>query len=140
MRFAAILLGALALTACGAHAPRSPEEVARAWSAALDKADDDKAAGFFAPGAQIVQNGALTLSTHADAVRWNDALPCGGEITKVEARGIYGVLVTFHLTDRPGHRCDSPGHDAAALFRVKHGKIVLWFQTSVPQSAGGPTI
>ena len=42
------------------------------------------------------------------------------------------MLVVFHLTDRPGHRCDAPGSDAAAVFRVEHGKIVLWHQTDVP--------
>ena len=135
MRLAAILVAALALTACGSHAPRTPEGVARAWSAALDKADDERAASFFAPGAEVVQDTGVVLGTHDDAVAWNEALPCGGTITRVVHQSARFVLVVFHLTDRPGHRCDAPGREAAAIFKVVDGKIVLWHQTAPPGAA-----
>ena len=138
MRFVAILAGALALTACGGHRTASAESVARAWSAALDRADDDTAARLFAPSAVVVQDGELVLHTHADAVAWNAALPCGGRITRVLKQGKNEVLVVFRLTERPGHRCDAPGVDAAAVFRVQHGKIVLWHQ--VPPPPPGATV
>ncbi|HEY6962618.1 MAG TPA: hypothetical protein VI408_12070 [Gaiellaceae bacterium] len=141
MRLAATLIAALALTACGSHTPRTPEQVARAWSAALDRADNEAAAKLFAAGATIVQNDSLTLATHRDAVAWNAALPCGGRITRVLPHGASSVIVVFQLTERPGHTCDAPGQDAAALFKVAHGKIVLWFQTAPPPAApSGPTI
>jgi hypothetical protein len=138
MRAAAILLVVLALTACGGKTARSPESVARAWSAALDKGDADAAAKLFAPGAEVVQDDVIELDSHSDAVEWNDALPCGGRITRVVRRGRNEVLVVFHLTQRPGHQCDAPGADAAAIFHVEHGKITLWHQTAPPGEGSLP--
>jgi hypothetical protein len=135
-----IFLAALVfLVGCGAHKPASPEQVARAWSAALDRNDNEAAARLFDNGAQIVQNTELVLSSHADAVRWNAALPCGGKITSVSLRSATDVLVVFTLENRPRHACDGPGQQAAALFRVRGGKIVLWHQTAVPPPSGGGT-
>ncbi|HET7129967.1 MAG TPA: nuclear transport factor 2 family protein [Gaiellaceae bacterium] len=134
----AILAAAVLLTACGGHADRSPEAVARAWSAALNRSDDEAAAKLFAPRAAVIQDGELVLRTERAAVRWNASLPCGGRITRVLEQHEDQVLVVFRLKERPGHRCDAPGLDAAAVFRVEHGKIVLWQQTNVP--AQGPAI
>jgi limonene-1,2-epoxide hydrolase len=131
----AILLGLLVLSACGGSKPASAPAVVRAWSAALDRNDNEQAARLFAHGAQIIQNGELTLTTHADAVRWNASLPCGGRITRLEQHGKNQMLVVFELTERPQHRCDGTGQQAAALFQVEHGEIVLWHQTAVPQRA-----
>jgi limonene-1,2-epoxide hydrolase len=135
MRWAAILGAAVVLAGCGDREPRSPESVARAWSAAIDRADDDAAASLFADDANVIQSGILTLRTHADAVQWNAALPCGGRVTRVVKRPGHEVLLVFRLRDRPGHRCDAPGSAAAAIFRVENGKIVLWHQTDVPRSS-----
>jgi limonene-1,2-epoxide hydrolase len=138
----AILLGLLALTACGEKKPASASDVVRAWSAALDRNDNQQAAHLFATGAQIVQNGELTLTTQQDAVRWNEALPCGGRITHLELHGKTEVLVIFELQERPHHSCDGPGAQAATIFRVEHGRIVLWHQTPVPEkyAPGGQVI
>ncbi|HZU20639.1 MAG TPA: nuclear transport factor 2 family protein [Gaiellaceae bacterium] len=140
MRFVAILACASIFAACGGHSARSPEAVARAWSAALDRSDDGAAASLFAPSAVVVQSRELVLQTHADAVTWNAALPCGGRITRVVPERRDEVLVVFRLTERPGHSCDAPGASAAALFRVEHGRIVLWHQTPVPAQAGTPVV
>ena len=131
----AILAAAALLTACGSRADPSPEAVARAWSAALNRSDDGAAAKLFAPRAAVVQNGELVLRTRSDAVRWNASLPCGGRVTRVLEQHEDQVLVVFRLKERPGHRCDAPGLDAAAIFRVEHGKIVFWQQTNVPAPA-----
>jgi SnoaL-like domain len=142
MTRATILLAVLLIVAgCGGHKAQSPEQVARSWSAALDRGDNDAAARLFADGAQVVQAGELVLPTHADAVRWNAALPCGGKIVSVTRQNATDVLVVFKLQGRPGHACDGPGQPAAAIFRVRDGKIVLWHQTDVPPTAGsGQTI
>lgn len=132
MRVLAILLGVLALTACGGHKTASAPDVVRAWSAALDRNDNEHAARLFANGAQIVQNGEATLATHAEAVRWNAGLPCGGRISHLEVRGKSQVLAVFELMNRPQHRCDAIGGQAAAIFQVENGQIVLWHQTAVP--------
>jgi limonene-1,2-epoxide hydrolase len=138
VRVGAILVAVLALTACGGHTSASPEAVARAWSAALDRSDNEAAAKLFANGAQIVQSDETTLETHADAVAWNASLPCGGRIKKVIHRAADEVLVVFLLGERPRHMCDAPGADAAAIFRVEHGKIVLWHQTVPPGESPSP--
>ena len=132
MRSVAILALAVALAGCGGTSTRSPEDTARAWSAALNRSDNEAAARLFAPDTQIIQNGEIVLRTHRDAVRWNAGLPCGGKITRVIRQRKDQVLVVFRLTERPGHHCDAPGLDAAAVFRVEHGKIVLWRQTNPP--------
>jgi hypothetical protein len=141
MKTAALLLMLLALSACGSQKNASPEQVARSWSAALDRNDNEAAARLFADAARIVQGGELVFRTHADAVRWNASLPCGGKIVSVTGRGKTDVLMVFRLNERPGHACDGPGQEAAALFRVRNGKIVLWHQTPAPAEAGdGQTI
>ena len=140
MRRAAILLALPALAGCGGHHDPPPASVARAWSAALDRNDNEAAARLFADGAMIVQGGELVLRDHAAAVRWNAMLPCGGAIESVTTQSKTDVLVVFRLNERPQHRCDGPGTRTAALFRVQHGKIVLWHQTQAPplgQNPGG---
>jgi hypothetical protein len=136
VRSVPILLLVCLAAGCGSHAA-SPTAVVRAWSAALDRNDNERAALLFEDGSTVVQGGELTLATHADAVRWNAALPCGGTIEWIEPRGPNDVLAVFKLRRRPAHRCDAPGSEAAALFRVHDGKIVLWHQTDVPPRIGG---
>ncbi len=136
MRPAAIVIVLLSLTACGGHSTASPANVVRAWSAALDRNDNEAAGRLFADAAQVIQNSTLTtLPTHADAVQWNSLLPCGGQITSLQLRGTDQVVAVFKLEERPEHRCDAPGSQAAALFEVHDGKIVVWHQTDVPASA-----
>jgi limonene-1,2-epoxide hydrolase len=135
----AILALAVLVTACGGRSERSPEAAARAWSAALNQADNDAAAAQFAKDAEVIQNGRLVLQTRRDAVRWNASLPCGGRITRVVHQRKNQVLVVFRLTERPGHHCDAPGLAAAAIFEVEHGKIVRWQQTVPPDDAPAPS-
>jgi hypothetical protein len=123
------------LAGCGSTKAASPGEVARAWSAALNTGDNEAAGRLFSSGAQIVQGGSERLRTHADAVRWNAGLPCGGTITLLEPRGDGQVLAVFRLTDRPHHICDAPGQLAAVVFEVRKGRIVLWHQTDVPKAS-----
>jgi hypothetical protein len=130
MKWALLAVAATALAGCGSH-PASPESVVRAWSASLDRNDNEGAARLFVDGATVIQNGELTLDTHADAVTWNAGLPCGGVITSLQKHGDQ-VTAVFRLTERPHHECDAPGQPAAALFVVRHGKIVLWHETDIP--------
>jgi hypothetical protein len=133
-----ILIAVLALTACGSQRSPSAESVARAWSAALDRSDNEAAAKLFAKGARVIQSDEIRLEGHDDALAWNASLPCGGRIKKVIERGDGEVLVVFLLNERPRHTCDAPGSDAAAIFRVEHGKIVLWHQTVPPDESSPP--
>jgi hypothetical protein len=140
VRWTAIILVALALAGCGSHKSASAEQVTRDWSAALNRNDNEAAARLFANGALIVQNGTETLETHAEAVRWNAGLPCGGRITRLERRGKDEVIAQFELTERPLHTCDAPGGAAAAVFQVKDGKIIAWHQTQLGPDDSEPTI
>jgi limonene-1,2-epoxide hydrolase len=128
-----VVAAALALTACGSSA-RSPEEIVRAWSAAINEDHNAEAGALFADGAKVIQNGELVLRTRDEAVAWNASLPCAGHIESL-ARDGDDVSATFVLGERPHHRCDGPGLRAAAVFRVKGGKIVLWHQTPPPEQA-----
>jgi limonene-1,2-epoxide hydrolase len=132
VRFAPLLLAALVLAGCAGHKPASPEQVARTWSAALDRNDNKAAGALFAKDARVVQDTVLVLHGSGDAERWNEALPCGGAIVGVSVQKTDEVLVVFRLQHRPQHACDGPGRQAAAVFRVDHGKIVLWHQVPPP--------
>ena len=130
-----VFLGAIVLlTGCGGGSP-SAESVVRAWSAALDQDDNNTAGSLFANGAEIVQNGqVLTLHNRHEAVAWNSALPCSGRIVSIHSQG-QTATATFVLGNRRHSQCDGPGQKTTAIFRVVHGKIVLWHQTN----ANGPT-
>ena len=133
------LLAAVALvTGCGSGSP-SAESVVRAWSAALNQDDNNTAASLFAQGAEVVQNGhVLTLRNRHQAVAWNSALPCSGKIVSIHTRG-QTATATFVLGDRRHSRCDGPGQEATAIFKVVRGKIVLWHQTNT-KGPTGPTV
>jgi limonene-1,2-epoxide hydrolase len=137
-------LGAVLVVAAAgsgaAQAARTPAEVVRAWSAALNANRNERAARLFAPNAHVVQPAVdVRLTSHALAVAWNDALPCSGRILRLQVHGAR-VVATFVLGERPKHRCDGPGQKAAALFVVRKGKIVLWEQVPVPPPAKKPPI
>ena len=120
--------------AAAAPRPHAPASVARAWSAALDRGDNEAAANLFAPNAVVVQGGLqLTLSTHKLAVLWNSRLPCTGRIVKLTVRGSVADA-TFVLGNRKTSKCDAPGQNARAKLTVRNGKIVRWEQLPVPAS------
>ncbi len=116
-----------------------PAAVVRAWSAALNRGDNEAAANLFAKNAVVVQNGLeLHLTTHHLAVLWNEGLPCTGRIVKITVKGDLADA-TFVLGNRKTSRCDAPGQKARAAFRVKRGKIVFWVQLPVAQGSGTTT-
>lgn len=124
---AALLVAVLA--GCGNSSP-STESVVRAWSQALNDDDNERAADLFARGAEVVQGDTVTtLDTHGEAVSWNSHLPCSGTIVSITTKG-QTATATFKLGNRQHSRCDGPGEQATAIFRVVKGKIVLWHQTA----------
>jgi limonene-1,2-epoxide hydrolase len=139
LRLTLVLLFGLVLAGCGSTPP-SPESVVRAWSQELNQGDNQAAAKLFAPGAEIIQAGmTLRLNTRAQAVAWNEGLPCSGEIVSIRTRGDV-TTATFVLGNRPKSKCDGPGQRATAIFRVRKGKIVLWHQTSAAPAPVGPAV
>jgi limonene-1,2-epoxide hydrolase len=126
-----VLAGVVA--GCGSGSPDA-ESVVRAWSQALNQGDNDTAGKLFARGAQVVQGDTiLTLKTQSQAVAWNAALPCSGRIVSIRSHG-QTATATFVLGNRTHDSCDGPGQRATAIFKVVHGKIVLWHQTDRPNA------
>jgi limonene-1,2-epoxide hydrolase len=118
---------------CGGGSP-SPESVVRAWSVELNAGDNEAAADLVARNATIIQGDTIvTLRTREDAIEWNAALPCSGQIVAIRTSGERAVA-TFLLGDREESKCDGPGEKATAVFRVRKGKIVLWHQTTMSKA------
>lgn len=130
-------VAAVSVGAAAAAAPRTPAQVVRAWSRALNTGNDKAAARLFAPNALTIQGGfVIRLRTAKSAVLWNSGLPCSGEIVRVRVKGNVAVA-TFVLGHRKGHKCDGPGQLAGARFTVVGGKITRWEQVAPDDT--GPT-
>jgi hypothetical protein len=114
------------------------EEIVRAWSRALNAGDNEAAADLFAPRALVIQGElAAELVTHADAVAFNESLPCSGEVTEISTEGEI-VTAVFVLGNRPTSDCDAPpGTRAAAQFLIRGGKILAWRQIPAPEDDPG---
>ena len=121
-------------TAAGAP-PKTPAQVVRAWSHALNAGDDKSAGALFARNAVTIQGSfVVRLRTAKSAALWNSSLPCAGEIIGIQVKGNVATA-TFRLGHRKGHMCDGPGELAAARFTVVRGKITRWEQVA-PQPVG----
>jgi limonene-1,2-epoxide hydrolase len=136
---AAAALTVAAVGAQAASAVRTPAAVVRAWSAALNANENERAARLFAPGAHVIQPGVdVALTSRALAVSFNASLPCAGRIVSIRVHA-NRATATFVLGERPKHHCDGSGQKAAAIFTVVRGKIVRWQQIPVPAPAAQAT-
>ena len=150
------IVSALALSACGSdgsdsgtaadaeaagtaadadlgNADRDDVEVIGAWIAALTDGDVDAAADFFAVPS-FAQNGPLEvrIESRADAVAFNESLPCGAEVIAAETSG-EKTIATFELSERPGGGCGpGAGGTARTSFVIEDGKIVEWWRLDDP--------
>jgi hypothetical protein len=112
------------LAGCGSS--QSPERVVRAWSKAFNSGDNNGAAHFFAAGAKVLAGDSIrVLRSRDQAVAFNTGLPCSGRIVELKAAGAE-VTATFELADRARHRCRGVGERGSILFRIRHGKIVVF--------------
>lgn len=129
---AAVVVAAALVLVAAAPAARGPAEVVRAWSAALNRGDNEAGANLFARNAVVAQPGyTLPLKTHKLAVLWNKSLPCRGRILWITVRKNVADA-TFLLSDRsPAQPCDGPGTRARAAFTVVNGKIAAFVQLPV---------
>jgi len=124
---AGIVVAALFVAGCGGS--KSPEQVVRAWSKALNSGSNEGAADLFAANAKFVAGDYIRLlHTHEQAVAFNAELVWCGPIVRLAAHGA-DVTARFALVTQATGRCDSTGGERASVFfRVRDGKIVLFDQ------------
>jgi len=130
----ALAMLAIAPTASAAEAdsPAAKKRIVREWSMRLNAYDNVGAAKLFAHPATFVQSGyVLTFDTAANIVLWHRRLPCAGQVVSIRVKGEYATAV-FLLRNGTHRRCDAPGVKAAAVFRIRAGKILSWEQIPVP--------
>lgn len=108
-------------------------EVIRGWLAALNAGRYEHAASFFAPGAVVEQGREEVLDTRAEAIAFNTALPCRGEVTDIEDEGRTS-LAAFRLLEGPGGEC-ADGGVARVRFVIDDGLIHEWRQLPEPPPA-----
>jgi hypothetical protein len=116
--------------------PADLAQIVLAWSAAINRNDNNAAAQLFAKGAIVAQSAVFQLVDTPTAVLWNDGLPCAGKVVELQMVQ-NAVVATFVLGQRPKHHCDAPGHRAGAAFVIEHGKIKLWQQVPVNDATPG---
>jgi hypothetical protein len=106
-----------------------PEEtrVIEEWSSALRGGDVEAAAEYFDVPSFAQNPVPVQLRSREDVLAFNEALPCGAELTKAETQGNY-TIATFELTERPGRgKCgQGTGATAKTAFRIEDGKITEW--------------
>lgn len=115
-----------------AHTP--DERVIRQWIDALNGGRFRQAADYFARGAIVAQANETRLDSEAEAVHFNEGLPCRADVTDFEKQG-HATLAAFHL--RPGRKgACADGGRARVRFVIRGGLIREWRQ--LPDEAGGP--
>jgi hypothetical protein len=129
-------LAIAAVLACAGCGSPTDVSVIRNWAAALAAGDLDKAASYFALPA-IVANDTppVRITTRAEARKFNELLPCGGQVVATARHAAY-IYATFRLTNRPGGDCGAgTGGLAATAFLIRNGKIAEWRR--LPNPGGG---
>ncbi|MGI9081100.1 MAG: nuclear transport factor 2 family protein [Thermoleophilaceae bacterium] len=114
-----------------------PEEAGpiRAWNAALNAGEFEKAASYFAAGAIVEQIDEIRLRDRRAAIAFNMSLPCRAEVTDVDDEG-RTTLVAFRLRPGRGGACRGGGI-ARVRFRVREGKFREWRQLTAPTGPPG---
>lgn len=113
-------------------------EVIEGWSSALSEGDVEAAAAYFATPSTAENGVVVEIESIEDAVRFNESLPCGAEVTAAETDGDL-TIATFLLSERPGGGCGSgSGGEASTSFRIEDGKIVEWRRVAPADAPPGP--
>lgn len=113
------------------------------WADALRSGDVEGAAEYFAIPS-TAENGLLLvrIESDADAVRFNESLPCGARLIRADGSGEF-TTATFELTERPGPGVCGPGTGGTAktAFVIRDGEIVEWRRVGVdPEPPSGQAV
>ena|SRR6188472_1507339 len=103
------------------------------WANALREGNAERAARYFALPAIVAQSDTIQLATHADALEFNEGLPCGARLLEVQHNGRY-IVGTFRLTAKPGQTCLTPGQRVRVAFVIQRRHFTEWRQ--VPDRPG----
>ena len=127
MRRAQLFLVVLAVAAagCGGSSHRTPAEVVRAWSAALNRGDEEAAAELFGPNAVFVAGDYQTvLRTREQVLAFHREMVWCGPIVRLRAQSDE-VEAQFSLASR--RRCERGSRERGSVyFRIRDGKIVFF--------------
>jgi SnoaL-like domain len=123
-----IVLGLVA-AGCGGGAHKTPAQVVRAWSTALNRGDEKAAADLFGPKVVFVAGDYQTvLRTRAQALAFHREIGWCGPIVRLAREG-EEIVAQFSLASRPSGRCERGGRERGSVaFRVRDGKIVFFDQ------------
>ena len=120
---------ALVLAGCGGGGHKTPAQVVRAWSAAVNRGDNEAAAALF--GSKVVfvaGDSRFVLRTRAQALAFHRAIGWCGPIVRL-ARDGGEVVAQFSLASRSSGHCERGGRERGSVaFRIRHGKIVYFTQ------------
>ncbi len=115
-----------------ADADAGDVQVISDWIGALTEGDTEAAAGYFAIPSNVENGSPAKLEKAADAIAFNESLPCGGELVAAETTGDF-TTATFELTERPGGDCGSgTGGEASTSFVIENGEITDWRRVANP--------
>jgi SnoaL-like domain len=124
-----LILLAVAAAGCGGSSHRTPAQVVRAWSAALNRGDEEAASALFGPKAVFVAGDYQTvLRTRAQVLAFHREIGWCGPIVRLVAKGSE-VEAQFSLVSRPNGPCERGGRGRGSVyFRIRDGKIVFFDQ------------
>jgi hypothetical protein len=124
-----LILLAVAAAGCGGSGHRTPAQVVRAWSAALNRGDEEAASALFGPKAVFVAGDYQTvLRTRAQVLAFHREIGWCGPIVRLAREG-EEIVAQFSLASRRSGRCERGGGERASVaFRIRDGKIVFFDQ------------
>ena len=120
----------LALVAgCGGGGQKTPEQVVRAWSAAVNRGDEEAAAALFGSKVRFVAGDYQTvLRRRAEVLAFHRTMGWCGPIVRLAQKGDE-IVAQFSLVSRPSGHCERGGPERGSVaFRVRDGKIVFFDQ------------
>jgi hypothetical protein len=125
----------------GGPVTSAEKRVIQGWSDQLRHGHVGAASRYFTIPSVVSSTGVdiSTLSTRADVQEFNDSFPCGAKLTKVRRSVNHFVVGTFTLTERPGKKCDGPGHQVEVAFLIHGHRIQQWVRAPNPEPEPTPT-
>jgi hypothetical protein len=112
-----------------AKVTRDERQVIKGWSDALRAGHVNAASSYFSIPSVVFNQGQAFLTSRAQIVGFNRALPCGAKLLSARRGPQHAVLGTFRLTQRPGGDCGTGvGGLAAVRFLVRRHLIIEWLR------------